>query len=126
MDGTGLIFLYPQTSCNFTGGSLDINGTSSNNLSYWYLKFVLSNINGTGTYNLTGSSYIQMTHYTSPGVSDGNWLSSNGGNNASITITYLDNLAKIISGNFTATLLPQGSTTGGNKQLTNGTFIFNF
>ncbi len=127
IDGTAFNLNYPQATLNYSSPNFELGGETNTSPTYWLFKIVLKNVNGPGTYNVTSAgSYIQLTHFSSPGTVDGNW-STNFGGTALINITELNTSTHTASGNFTATLLPQGVTGGGNKQITNGVFSnFNF
>jgi len=75
-------------------------------------------VNGAGMYNLVnGSSFLQLTYLSSPGVSGGHWNTNNGPDQASnvrgvVDITKLDPITRTATGTFSATLYPQGATVG--------------
>jgi hypothetical protein len=107
--------------------SAKANFPTGGDLVYDVYKFTinLDNITGPGTYICKGTATSGVTYETS--VSNtfqmtNNWNSLNAGGDATVQITAIDPVAKIISGTFAGTLVPASAKTTANMSISNGVF----
>ncbi|WP_345955496.1 carboxypeptidase-like regulatory domain-containing protein [Mucilaginibacter sp. PAMB04168] len=108
-------------SCNYNAPTLTMGASNSGGFdnAMTSLRINLDNITGVGSYTIQNTPTSNITYSTGT-LGYKHWGSNNGGS-GTVTVTSIDPVLKIISGTFTATLLPIGNLTG-NVVITDGVF----
>lgn len=111
------------------GGSIWYHDGEGDDGESYKLTFVLAGVHGPGTYtcqgNAASSMNIALLRQALAGAS-GNWNTIGTGGNATITISSIDPATRVISGTFSATLIPATTRQYGKEVISNGTFQVSF
>lgn len=122
-NGAKIVVGGEVTNCFYNPPKLTITGVNGGGVPEQpsretSLSISLDDVTGPGTYTLQGTSTSNMTYATGLVTSQQKWGMANGGT-ATVIITSIDMVQKVIIGTFSATLKPVANATG-NMVITNG------
>ena len=124
VDGTNLSIGHAVANINYNAPKLTISAANSagglpvNNTNNSSFSLAVDNLTGPGTYELKGTSISYMTYASGSSLNPSRWGMADGGT-ATVIITAIDPVKRIITGSFSARLKPQAKV-GSDLIITNG------